>query len=78
MRHVMNKDKQPAGRRLARNAATARYLNITPMTLWRWKRSSELRFPPAYVVNGIDHNDLDLIDRWLMKRAVDHTLRKQK
>jgi hypothetical protein len=51
--------------RWARNKETADYLNISVMTLWRWKRNPKLKFPAAAVVNGIERNDLDAIDYWM-------------
>jgi hypothetical protein len=51
--------------RWARNKQTAEYLNISVMTLWRWKRDPKLGFPAAAVVNGIERNDLDLVDEWM-------------
>jgi hypothetical protein len=51
--------------RWARNKATADYLGVSTMTLWRWKRNPKLNFPRAAVVNGIERNDLDLVDEWM-------------
>ena len=31
--------------RLARNYELARYLNVSPQTLWRWQRDERLGFP---------------------------------
>jgi hypothetical protein len=33
------------------------------MTVWRWKRMPD--FPPAAVLNGIEHNDLEAFDNWM-------------
>lgn len=57
------------GRRYATNAALARYLGISTMTLWRWKRDAALNVPPAAIVNGKDRNDLTEWDRWLDARV---------
>jgi hypothetical protein len=35
------------------------------MSLWRWKRDPKLKFPPAAVINGIEYNDLNLVDDWM-------------
>jgi hypothetical protein len=59
--------------RWARNKATADYLNISVMTLWRWKRDPALGFPAAAVINDIEHNNLDLVDAWMESRVVDRT-----
>jgi hypothetical protein len=57
--------------RWARNKATADYLNISVMTLWRWKRDPVLGFPAAAVINDIEHNDLNLVDQWMRSRVAD-------
>ena len=54
--------------RWARNAELARYLNISAMSLWRWKRNPTLNFPAASIINGIEHNDLDIVDAWMDSR----------
>jgi hypothetical protein len=56
--------KRSSGR-WARNKQTADYLGVSTMTLWRWKKSSKLNFPAAAVVNGIERNNLDLVDEWM-------------
>lgn len=66
--NVTQKKQFAGGGRWARNAALARYLNISAMCLWRWKRDPKLNFPPAAVINGIEHNNLDLIDAWMNSR----------
>lgn len=55
--------------RWVRNKQLAEYLGVSGMSLWRWKRDPDLKFPPASSINGIEFNDLDEIDRWLRKRA---------
>lgn len=57
-------------RQLARNANTARYLCVSPMSLWRWKNDPDLKFPNPHVINGVEWNDLDKIDDWLMDHIV--------
>jgi hypothetical protein len=54
--------------RWARNKRTSEYLCVSVMTLWRWKRDPKLNFPPAAVINGIEHNDLDAVDEWMHSR----------
>lgn len=54
--------------RWARNGATARYLDITRMTLNRWKKDPKLDFPAASVINGIEYNNLDAIDAFMAQR----------
>jgi len=51
--------------RWARNGATAKYLNISTMGLWRWKHDPKLNFPAAAVVNDIEYNDLNAVDDWM-------------
>jgi predicted DNA-binding transcriptional regulator AlpA len=57
-------------KRWARNSRTARYLGVSDMTLWRWKRDADLKFPTATVINNVDYNDLDAIDDWMRSQAV--------
>jgi hypothetical protein len=64
--------------RWARNAALARYLNISPMSVWRWARDPELKFPQPSVINNISYTNLDEVDAWLRARVVDHTLKSEK
>jgi hypothetical protein len=65
------KPETPAeGGRWARNAATARYLRISKMSLHRWKRDPRLNFPPAAVINNIEYNDLNKIDDWMESNTV--------
>jgi hypothetical protein len=63
----------PRSPRLTRNAPLARYLNVSAMTVHRWKRDPELNFPPPSVVNKIEYTDLNLVDEWLITRRVDRT-----
>jgi hypothetical protein len=62
--------KDGPGRRWVRNKRLAEYLDVTEMTVWRWKRDARLKFPLSSVINGIEYNDLDQIDEWLKARAV--------
>ena len=65
-------------RRLVRNAGLSRYLNVSDMALWRWKRDSALACPPSFVIHEIEWNDLDEWDAWLRARAVSHLDRTEK
>lgn len=58
------------GVRYVGNVALARYLNVAPMSVWRWKRDPDLNVPSAAVINGREYNDLDAWDAWLRSRAV--------
>jgi hypothetical protein len=64
--------KQP---RWTRNAALARYLNVSGMALWRWQRDPELSFPQPSVINGIKYTDLNQIDEWMRQRVVARTVK---
>ena len=52
------------GVRYVGNVALARYLNVAPMSIWRWKRNRELNVPSAAVINAItdaiDNNKLEM------------------
>jgi hypothetical protein len=63
----------PRSPRLARNAPLARYLGVSAMTVWRWKRDPALRFPQPTVVNDIEYTDLNCVDDWLIERRVDRS-----
>jgi len=66
----------PPTPRLVGNAALARYLGVTPMTIWRWKRQPDLHFPPTIVINGVSYNSLNEIDAWLREHRVDYAAKK--
>lgn len=72
----MAKHERIKGSRWVRNRTTARYLNISDMTLWRWKRDARLAFPDAAVINGTEYNDLDAVDKWLRARVVNRFAKK--
>jgi predicted DNA-binding transcriptional regulator AlpA len=63
--------------RWLRNGQLARYLGVSNMTLWRWKRDPDLDFPDATEINGIEFNDLDRIDEWMRTRLVVKNKRKK-
>jgi predicted DNA-binding transcriptional regulator AlpA len=52
-------------RRWARNFELAKYLNISEMTLWRWKHDPAYDFPRATKIDRMEFNDLDKVDAWL-------------
>jgi hypothetical protein len=56
------------GRRYLTNAALARYLGVSTMTLWRWKHDPTLCVPSAIVIKGKDRNDLVEWENWLRTR----------
>jgi len=60
---------KPERSRWVRNRDLASYLNVSKMTLWRWKRDPSLGFPPAAVINDIEFNDLNKVDAWMESRA---------
>jgi hypothetical protein len=64
------------GGRWTRNSATARYLGVSNMCLWRWKRDARLAFPDAAVINGVEYNDLDAVDKWIRSRVVSRFAKK--
>jgi hypothetical protein len=53
-----------------RNTALAKYIGVSNMCLYRWKRDPKLDFPAATVVNGIEYNDIDAVNGWMKKRVV--------
>lgn len=65
---------KPSGgrlRRWARNSELAEYLGISKMTLWRFKHNQKFKLPPAAVINNIEFNDLDKIDKWMEARVAE-------
>jgi hypothetical protein len=52
-------------RRWARNGETAKYLNVSNMTLWRWKNQPGYNFPPSAKIDSMEFNDLDKVDTWM-------------
>jgi predicted DNA-binding transcriptional regulator AlpA len=60
--------------RWIRNRQLAKYLNVSEMCVWRWKRDANLNFPAASDINGIEYNDLDAIDAWMRSRVVNRTV----
>jgi hypothetical protein len=61
--------KRPLGGRLANNSDTARYLGISPVTLWKWKQDPAMAFPAGYTIKNREINDLNAVDDWLLERA---------
>ena len=60
--------KEPG--RWLRNAPLSRYLGISPVTLWRWKKDEALQFPDPSVVNRVQYNNVEAVDKWMRERAV--------
>ena len=60
----------PTTPRWVRNAALARYLNISAMCLWRWQRDESLGFPQPSKVGKTSYTDLNDVDAWMKKRIV--------
>ena len=51
-----------------------REFGITPMTLWRWDRDSELGFPPAAQIRGRNFRSRRQIEDFkhrMMRRAIE-------
>lgn len=69
-------DDAAAPSRWTRNSATARYLGVSNMCLWRWKRDARLAFPDPAVINGIEYNNLNLVDQWIKARVVSRVARE--
>jgi predicted DNA-binding transcriptional regulator AlpA len=62
--------------RWVRNAALARYLNVSAMCLWRWQRDPSLCFPQPSKIGATSYTDLNEIDRWMRDRVVAKMQRK--
>jgi hypothetical protein len=60
--------------RWVRNAALARYLNVSAMCIWRWQRDPSLNFPQGSRINNIDYTDLNLVDEWMRARVVNRAV----
>jgi predicted site-specific integrase-resolvase len=43
----------------------AEHLGITTMTLWRWERDPNLKFPKAKVINGHKYRHVDDLDGFM-------------
>ena len=57
---------QPSERgRWLRNGALAKYLNVSKMTLWRWKHERGYNFTRATKIDSMEFNDLDKVDAWM-------------
>jgi len=70
--------KQLQPPRWTRNAALARYLNVSAMCLWRWQRDPELNFPQPTQINKYHYTDLNQVDQWMRERIVDRTVKATK
>ena len=67
-RQIGDKRDKRDKRRWARNGETAKYLNVSNMTLWRWKNEPGYNFPPSAKINSMEFNDLDKVDEWMEAR----------
>jgi predicted DNA-binding transcriptional regulator AlpA len=57
--------------RYATNSQTAAYLGVSRMTLSRWQRDPELKFPsPSVIGKGNGLNDLEEVDKWMKSHRV--------
>jgi predicted DNA-binding transcriptional regulator AlpA len=54
--------------RWLKNKQAAAYVGISTWTLQRWKADPTLRFPRSAIINNVEYNDLNLIDRWMAAR----------
>jgi hypothetical protein len=54
--------------RWVRNKALAAYAGVSVMTIHRWKRLPG--FPPAAVICGIEHNNLEQFDNWMHQQKL--------
>jgi predicted DNA-binding transcriptional regulator AlpA len=63
-------EKNSRAPRWARNIQLAAYLNVTTMTVWRWQRDPNLKFPQPSIINGNPFTELDAIDEWMKRRVV--------
>lgn len=60
----------PPAPRWVRNAALARYLDVSAMCIWRWQRDASLNFPQPTRINNIDYTNLNEVDDWMRSRVV--------
>jgi predicted DNA-binding transcriptional regulator AlpA len=63
--------------RYVRNGQLAQYLNVSPMTVFRWQRDPSLNFPQPSVINGNPFTSLDAVDAWMKKRVVNKAAKRQ-
>jgi predicted DNA-binding transcriptional regulator AlpA len=56
----------------ARTKTLCKYLGVSAMTIWRWRRDPALNFPKPTEINGISYTDLDAVDEWMKQRVVEH------
>jgi predicted DNA-binding transcriptional regulator AlpA len=66
---MVTKEPRPDPR-WTRNAALARYLGVTTMTIWRHQRNPNLNFPQPVSINGVQFTDLNLVDDWMRTRVI--------
>jgi predicted DNA-binding transcriptional regulator AlpA len=74
----MAKLQPQSEKRWTRNAALARYLNVSAMCLWRWQRDPRMNFPKPVRINKYAYTDLADVDQWMKERVVDLTVKQKK
>jgi hypothetical protein len=67
----------PPTKKWLRNGELARYLGISNMCLWRWKKDPALNFPAPSVVNDIEYTNVDHVDKWMRQRIVKKLARSE-
>jgi predicted DNA-binding transcriptional regulator AlpA len=65
---IKSEHQEALAPRWARNAALARYLNVSAMCIWRWQRDPKLGFPQPTRINGISYTDREAVDAWMRSR----------
>jgi hypothetical protein len=66
----VSKKYETKGGRYARNCQLARYVGVSDMTIWRWKRDPALNVPKSILINDKEYNDLQAWDDWFRSRSV--------
>jgi hypothetical protein len=51
------------------DSRVAKYLGVAVMTISRWDRKPEMKFPPPIIINKMKFRDLDEIDAWVSGHA---------
>jgi predicted DNA-binding transcriptional regulator AlpA len=73
MSKVLSPSREAGHQRFANVKDVAKYLGVTPMCLWRWRRNPELGFPQATEIGRTPRYDLNEIDQWMKQRVVDRS-----
>jgi hypothetical protein len=64
--------------RYVRNNQLAAYLNVSPMTVWRWRRDLSLNFlPQPSIIHENSYTDLDAVDAWMKKQVVNKAVKRR-